>query len=162
MKQLELESASEDLRKMFLGSTLEFLIPGHPPSVNKLYATVRGRRVKARIGRQWSAHCARLIHNEMLRSYGVISLASLRGFPIEFSYEVMRPSWRAKSGSGLFVRPDLGNFEKALCDSVMEALNLDDSAIVAIHAFKLEASGPERTLVRIKFLTEDIWTLKYT
>jgi len=126
-------------------------IPQHPPSVNKLYATFRGRRIKARCGHEWEAHAGRFVREAAREAYGTANLSKLKGRPMLFEAGICRQSWVAKSGSGLFVRPDLDGFLKALIDSFMTALELDDCAIIEIRARKIYSLSIS-TMCQLSFL----------
>lgn len=147
-----MEAGIKDLWEKCRAEHLQICVPGLPPSVNKLYATVRGRRVKSRESRLYQTQVAHIARQAAMITYGTHDLSSLRGRPLRFGMLVLRPSWRAKSGSKLYVRPDLSNFIKACEDSVISALGLDDSAVVELIATKIEHDGVVRTVVRLSFL----------
>lgn len=142
----------EDLWERCKATPLEFGFSGHPPSVNKLYATVRGHRVKTKAAREFSNLICFRSSSASLLFYNTTNLTKLKGKPLKLELAFYRPSWRAKNGSGLYVRPDLSNFIKILEDSIMGAFGLDDSAVVELIAKKVEKEGEECTFVRLSFL----------
>lgn len=135
---------------------LEFTIPGHPPSVNKLYNPIRGRLIKSREGHKWEGFSLLFVRRAAIEAYGTFRLDLLKGRPISLEIVFYRPSWRAASGSGLYVRPDVSNFIKAAEDGIMTALGLDDSAVVNLTVSKAEDKGAVRMFARIRFLEEYI------
>lgn len=130
---------------------LHVILQGLPPSVNKLYANVRGRRVKTQLGRIWATNSIWPIGMACQSAYGTRSLSDLKGRPLWLQLRFSRPSWRAKSGSGLYVRPDVSNFIKCAEDAFISALGLDDSAVVELVASKIEGRA-EATEMVLTFL----------
>lgn len=72
------------------------------------------------------------------------------GKPLKMDIVFYRPSWRAKNGN--IKRWDVDSHLKALIDSSLTCLGLDDSAILDLTAKKLESPEAERTFVRLTFL----------
>ncbi len=129
---------------------LEVVIPGHPPSVNQLYATVRGRRIKTREGIKWEAFSKLFIQRAALEAYGTFRLDSLRGKPLKLDIIFYSPSWRAKNGN--IRRWDCDNHIKSLQDGLVTSLGLDDYPIMELSALKQESSEEVRTFARLTFL----------
>lgn len=128
---------------------LSFTIPGLPPSVNELYSTVRGRRVKTRAGHKWEGFSLLFVRRAALEAYQTFRLEDLKGKPLKVEITFCRPSWVAKNGN--VKRPDCDNLIKALLDGIMKSLNLDDSAIWEISAVKRVAEI-EHTAVKLSFM----------
>lgn len=141
----------EKLWELCRANPLEVNLPGHPPSVNKLYATFKGRRIKTRAGHNWESISLTYVRMASKKAYGTIFLDYLKGRPLKLEIRVYRPSWVAKSGSGLYVKPDLTNFFKSCEDGVMVALSLDDSAVIKFEGSK-EIGEAEKTFVRLTFI----------
>lgn len=138
------------------GSSFEFTLPAHPPSVNHTYMRSKfGKVFKNAVARDWETMAQLTIKREAHKQLQGWDLSPMRGKPIELSFTFYRPSWRAKTGKnkGGYVRPDISNFIKILEDCVCGVLCLDDSAVVALNCFKKEDMGGEvRTHVRMRFL----------
>lgn len=131
---------------------LEFTIPGHPPSINSLYATFRGRRIKSREGHKWEGFSLIFVRRAALEAYGTFRLEDLKGRPLRMEIAFYRPTWKAKNGN--IKRWDVDGHLKCLIDSSLTALNLDDSAILELRASKIEDAGPERTYCKLIFLED--------
>lgn len=125
-------------------------MPGFPPSINSLYATYRGRRIKSREGRKWEVLCKGYTRNAALKAWGTTDISVLKGYPLYMEFWLYRPSWRSQKG--LLVRPDLMNHEKALTDGIMAAIGLDDSSIISFRASKVELESEPSVRALLKFI----------
>jgi crossover junction endodeoxyribonuclease RusA len=99
-----------------------------PPSINQQYATVQGRRVLSRAGREYKETVARVV--ETLRKGGVITdglVEALRlgfmGLFIDFFFETPH-------------RRDLDGGLKIAQDAICEALDVNDNRVVDVHLVK--------------------------
>lgn len=103
----------------------------YPPSLNHLYATVRGHRVLSKAGRLYKARAAEMAF-----------LAGLRPIdgPIVVYLDIYRPR---KSG-------DLDNLIKALQDSLKGVAWHDDKQVVEIHARRFDDKDNPRAEVTVK------------
>jgi crossover junction endodeoxyribonuclease RusA len=102
----------------------------YPPSLNNLYATVRGRRVLSAEGRRYKAEVAMLTRG--------IEVSTL---PVRVVVRVYRPR---RAG-------DLDNTLKCLLDSLTGAVWADDSQIVAIQAERFEDKSNPRVEIDIEW-----------
>lgn len=115
-------SAADALKVQFFtavshsGDSIAAILP-YPPSVNALYATVRGRRVLSKSGRQYKAQIARILTGTPIME-GEISITA----------KFFRPQ---KSG-------DLDNFLKCLLDALTGSAWRDDKQVFEIHAIRGE------------------------
>jgi len=103
----------------------------YPPSVNKLYATVAGRRVLSEAGRSYKATAA-----------------------IEASRQGMRPITKGDVAVKVEVyRPrragDLDNRLKALLDSLKGIAFTDDEQVADIHARRFDDKANPRVVVQV-------------
>lgn len=91
---------------------ITFTLP-YPPSVNHLYATVRGRRIKSREGKAF----------DQLAAYQ-LALQHVRGISgrVKVRYEVGRPKTPA--------RRDVANLEKALSDALVSNGVIQDDSLI--------------------------------
>jgi crossover junction endodeoxyribonuclease RusA len=106
---------------------------GYPPSLNNLYATVRGRRVLSREGRAYKAASA-------LRAK-VARLRKLEG-PVEVLVGVYRPRRRG----------DLDNVLKAVLDALKGIAWNDDEQVVRIVATRWE----DRDNPRVELVIDEV------
>lgn len=129
-------------------------IPDHPVSVNHIWKRTGARFYKVPEANRWSEVAKACTRMAAMKLYKQVDLSEWIGWPIEIQIDVCRPSWRGKSKAtrNKFVRPDLGNFLKLAEDSVMEALCLDDSAVVELRMRKCETESAVRTDVRLRFV----------
>ncbi len=132
---------------------LEFTIPGHPPSINELYANVRGRRVKTRVGHKWESFSGIFVRTAAKDAYGTYNLHELKGKPLKLDIYFYSPSWKAKNGN--LRRWDCDNHIKSFQDSLVSSLGLDDYSIMDLSAIKVESPLEIRTFARLIFLGDD-------
>lgn len=125
--------------------TFEF--PGLPPSVNNMYIAGRrrGTRFKSPKAKEW---------DEMVK--GIVSHAEF--FPVGLlSMEItLYASWFTKASTEdkkVIRKMDLSNRIKAVEDSVMSCLELDDSIVFEIFAHKVDSSE-EKTVIRLLAIDE--------
>ena len=102
----------------------------YPPSVNELYATVHGRRVLSKKGRDYHRQAG--------------ACANVQGiqptlFPVALTVHLFRPR---KAG-------DLDNYLKSLQDALKGVAWLDDSQVVEIHAFRHDDKDNPRVEIEI-------------
>ena len=91
----------------------------YPPTANHLYATVRGRKILSKQGRQYKATCAALARAAGLQ-------------PITGPVGVVLHAYRPRRAG------DLDNTLKAVLDSVKGIAWGDDSQIEEIHAHRYD------------------------
>lgn len=103
----------------------------YPPSVNRLYATVQGRRVKSREGRIYANTAATLAR---------MAGAKLTEKPVVVDVDFYRPR---RAG-------DLDNTLKALLDSLTGICWRDDEQVSEIHARRFEDKHNPRVEVLIQ------------
>lgn len=134
--------------------SLSIVIESHPPSTNRIWRQGNRRVYKTPQATAWDAKCRAITTGKALELYGTTDLSGLKGLPLSLELAFVRAQWtgKARSMRGLLVRPDVSNFIKTVEDSVLNALGLDDSAVVELHARKVTEPGPDRTRVRLSFL----------
>jgi hypothetical protein len=119
---------------------LDIDFPALPPTINQLYATVAGRRVKSSEGRAFSRLVAMEIHIQQPRFIIPID------WPLEFYLICYHPTMKR------FKLNDSDGRLKAAKDSVFEASFIDpitgkkpnDSIVRADHAFKSSSFLPDK------------------
>ena len=123
-----------------------FRFKGHPPSVNKAFATDwrRKTRFKSKDYAAWSRYVTNELH--ILRVE-----RPTPGFPIHCEIEIHSARWM--TGKGTVRKVDLANFEKCLIDPVFEFLGLEDSYIFELKMTKV-TSDEEFTVLKIFDATE--------
>lgn len=131
-------------------------IPDHPPSINHTYGFNGRRRFKDKRAVRWQTMAEMLTQNAAMELYGTFKLEQLVGKPIKLELFYYRETWRgkAKPKRGLYVRPDLDGFLKISIDSVFNALGLDDCAVIELVAHKVEQIGPNKLVIKLKFIDE--------
>lgn len=106
----------------------------YPPTLNTLYATVRGKRVLSKAGRLYRNE----VYGRVLEQHGLFK--PMTG-PIKAIIRLWVPDKRKR---------DLDNCLKAVFDSLKAAnVFLDDDQIVTIHAYRLEKEEGGRCCVEI-------------
>lgn len=111
------------------GARTVFNLP-YPPSLNKLYATVSGRRVLSARGHRYKELAAALATRAGVRPVGG---------PVRLTLKVYRPR---KCG-------DLDNTLKVLLDSITGVGWEDDRQVEHIHAYRFEDKANPRVEVEI-------------
>ena len=102
----------------------------YPPSVNTLYATVRGRRVLSKEGRKFKAKCGLLLRAQRVKMLtGEVSLW----------VKIYRPQKRG----------DLSNRIKSLEDAMTGIVYADDSQVVFINAQRFDDAANPRAEVEV-------------
>ncbi len=110
------------------GKTLSLVLP-IPPSINKQYATVNGRRVLAAAGRHYKRMVGQLFMTSAASSsstwHSFLSEAQERALTltIHFYFPTL-------------LRRDLDGGLKITQDALCEAMNLNDNRIMEIHLYK--------------------------
>ncbi len=135
----------------------EIDLPGLPPSVNQLYATVRGNRVKSKVGREYSNLVSLFVRKQLGEYLQDKYFSKQVHRPIRLELYFHKPSWHCvtKGKTHQFIKRDLDNFVKAVQDSLFESMGLDDSCIVELRVKKVGKSDRERTHVRLWFLGDE-------
>ena len=125
---------------------LEFSLKGLPPSVNSLYATFRGRRIKSRVGKAWTESAIFQLSLQLTKQEKV----DFKDKPLRAEVELYRETWhcKTKGKAHKFFRIDLDNRLKSILDAVFEAIGLDDSQVVDLSIIKC-VGREERTIVRL-------------
>jgi len=111
----------------------EPLVLPYPPSLNRLYRTVRGRPILSREAREYRAAVQRQLAGIGLKA---------TGSPVALSVALYRPR---RAG-------DADNALKALLDALNGLLWLDDSQIVEIHLWRRD----DKARPRVELLVEEV------
>lgn len=109
----------------------------------------------SKIGREYKVHAGFRIKQAAVKAYGRVDLSEMAHSPLRLEIDVCRPSWKCKTKgkTDQFVKRDLDNFTKAVCDALMETIKLDDSQIVELYMRKVDWVGEaESTVLRLIFL----------
>lgn len=157
MEEIETKEIAHEVETAIKNTTefWQFTIPGLPPSVNSLYATFKGRRIKSREGRAWeklaSIYIRKALIKEMeedqkIRDY----FKSKVHMPLKLEIYLYRMSWHcvSKGKEHQFVKFDVSNRIKAMEDVLMSSTGLDDSQVIEVVAKKVSGLS-ERTVVRL-------------
>lgn len=115
---------------------IKITIPFASQSVNKMYATFRGNRIKSRESREYSEKVKKVIENG--------SYEKLEG-ELNILIEIYS-NWYNKNKT--IKKKDLANFQKSTVDSVFDALEMDDSQIFKMILKKIQ-SNEEKSEITI-------------
>ncbi len=110
------------------GHTLSLILP-IPPSINKQYATVNGRRVLAAAGR----HYKRMV-GQLLMASATSSSSAWHSFLREAQERALTLTIHFYFPT--LLRRDLDGGIKITQDALCEAMNLNDNRIMEIHMYK--------------------------
>ncbi len=110
------------------GNTLSLVLPV-PPSINKQYATVNGRRVLAAAGR----HYKRTV-GQLLMVNAASSSSAWHGFLREAQERALTLTIHCYFST--LLRRDLDGGIKITQDALCEAMNINDNRIMEIHLYK--------------------------
>src|SRR5215813_7890457 len=121
-----------------------------PPSINHQYATVQGRRVLSRAGREFKSLVAEEVEN-WLDKYPYVDVAL-------FQQHYLAPTIMFYFRSAL--RRDLDGGLKIAQDALCEALGVNDNLVIEIHLSKRVDRHTPRMEVRLIALTAESVTLE--
>ncbi len=123
--------ADADVRPSFslTGDVLSLVLPV-PPSINRQYATVNGRRVLAAAGR----HYKRTV-GQLLMAGAAASSSDWHRFLREAGERAMTLTMRCYFPT--LLRRDLDGGIKITQDALCEAMNLNDNRILELHLYKI-------------------------
>jgi len=127
-------------------------ITGVPPSTNKLYTVIRGRKSLSRKGKKYKRKIAELVAQEY-----PIPLGFTRDDAFHLSIRLVFDIFTKTEGAkNRFIKWDVSNRVKALEDAVCESLGIDDSQILKIEIEKVcrAENETEQTIVALTKLPE--------
>lgn len=101
------------------------------PTVNQMYSTFRGHRVKSKAARDFAKDVENLMKS--------IPLDNIEGELIVIIKIYSR--WYNKNGT--IKKKDIANFEKAIIDSIFSNLEMDDSQIFELKLQKIHSETEE-------------------
>ena len=121
-----------------------------PPSINHQYATVQGRRVLSRAGREFKSLVAEEVEN-WLDKYPYVDVALF-----QHHYLALTITFYFRSA----LRRDLDGGLKIAQDALCEALEVNDNLVVEIHLSKRVDHHCPRMEVQLTALTVESVTLE--
>jgi Holliday junction resolvase RusA-like endonuclease len=129
----------------------ELSINGLPPSVNKMYANMKwGGRIKSKEAYRWEGLVKGVVFQKLREYLPYLRKQKNRALKLELYF--YRPTWHCttKKLSQQFKKEDISNKIKAIEDSFMKAIGLDDSQIVELIVKKVEdPNAVESTFIRL-------------
>lgn len=138
------------LPREFAGPMVQIFVPGHPPSVNKLFFKGRGARQMGGKRPEYVSWEMAVYRALLLSPYSLGELKSLKNRPYRFTLELISESWMNKCGT--VRKPDTPNLVKAAEDAVCKVTGWADSANVEQRAVKIEVPGAvDGTRIRFEF-----------
>jgi len=115
------------------GNALSLTLP-LPPSINRQYATVNGRRVLSATGRRYKVTVGQLLMTAPSSSEWTAFLQKAREHFLTLTIHFYFPT---------LLRRDIDGGLKIAQDSLCEAMNLNDNRIMEIHLYKtLDRDNP--------------------
>lgn len=131
--------------------TFVFKFNGHPPSVNMCFGNPRGRgrRFKMPEYTEWERHVERSIAVRNKDN----DFRAVDGAPYTLEILVYSERWVQKNLMGLR-KPDADNFIKPTQDAICKITGWKDQNALTITVSKVEAPGPDFTLVTFKFISQ--------
>ena len=117
-----------------------------PPSINRHYTTVNGRRLLSSAGRAYKAEVGRQVWLALAQSPARVSLMEgLKSSPLAFSVRFFFTT---------ALRRDLDSGLKITQDAICEGLGINDNRIVETHLYKLVDKLHPRIEVSLSFAAE--------
>lgn len=113
-----------------MSETIKLTLP-YPPSLNNLYATVRGHRILSKRGRDYEEDVLNACFHARVKPFTK---------DVSISFKAYRPR---KIG-------DLDNLSKIIFDSLKGSAFLDDKQIVEIHAYRRDDKVNPRVEIEIR------------
>ena len=131
--RLSAEAVLQATRFSLTGDALSLTLP-LPPSINRQYATVNGRRVLSATGRRYKVTVGQLLMTAPSSSEWTAFLQKAREHCLTLTIHFYFPT---------LLRRDIDGGLKIAQDALCEAMNLNDNRIMEIHLYKtLDRDNP--------------------
>ena len=131
--RLSTEAVLQATRFSLTGNALSLTLP-LPPSINRQYATVNGRRVLSSTGRRYKVTVGQLLMTAPSSSEWTAFLLKAREHFLTLTIHFYFPT---------LLRRDIDGGLKIAQDALCEAMNLNDNRIMEIHLYKtLDRDNP--------------------
>ena len=131
--RLSTEAVLQATRFSLTGNALSLTLP-LPPSINRQYATVNGRRVLSATGRRYKVTVGQLLMTAPSSSEWTAFLQKAREHFLTLTIHFYFPT---------LLRRDIDGGLKIAQDALCEAMNLNDNRIMEIHLYKtLDRDNP--------------------
>lgn len=131
--RLSAEAVLQATRFSLTGNALSLTLP-LPPSINRQYATVNGRRVLSATGRRYKVTVGQLLMTAPSSSEWTAFLQKTREHFLTLTIHFYFPT---------LLRRDIDGGLKIAQDALCEAMNLNDNRIMEIHLYKtLDRDNP--------------------
>ena len=131
--RLSTEAVLQATRFSLTGNALSLTLP-LPPSINRQYATVNGRRVLSATGRRYKVTVGQLLMTAPSSSEWTAFLQKAQEHFLTLTIHFYFPT---------LLRRDIDGGLKIAQDSLCEAMNLNDNRIMEIHLYKtLDRDNP--------------------
>ncbi len=131
--RLSTEISLPGTRLSLTGNALSLTLP-LPPSINRQYATVNGRRVLSATGRRYKVTVGQLFMTAPSSSEWTAFLQKAQAHFLTLTIHFYFPT---------LLRRDIDGGLKIAQDSLCEAMNLNDNRIMEIHLYKkLDRDNP--------------------
>ncbi len=119
---------------------IEVTIPFKTPTINQMYATFRGHRIKSKEARQLGKEVKEIVYNQPFKK--------IEG-ELQVTIDIYSNYYNK---NGTIKRKDIANYEKFITDSVFENLeDMDDKQIFKIIMNKIH-SVQEKAIIKIEEL----------
>lgn len=119
-------------------ATVEFIVPGHPPTVNHIWKTFGTRRFKSTAYLEWEAKTTKVVLVHPYKS----KFRDLDGRMYRLLITMVRNSWLNKKKTAPLL-PDTPNCIKAAEDAICAVTGWDDRFNIETTIKKVEESGAE-------------------
>ena len=131
--RLSAEAVLQATRFSLTGDALSLTLP-LPPSINRQYATVNGRRVLSATGRRYKVTVGQLLMTAPASSEWTAFLRKAQEHCLALTIHFYFPT---------LLRRDIDGGLKIAQDALCEAMNLNDNRIMEIHLYKtLDRDNP--------------------
>lgn len=131
--RLSAEAVLQATRFSLTGNALSLTLP-LPPSINRQYATVNGRRVLSATGRRYKVTVGQLLMTAPSSSEWTAFLQKVQEHFLTLTIHFYFPT---------LLRRDIDGGLKIAQDALCEAMNLNDNRIMEIHLYKtLDRDNP--------------------
>ena len=123
-----------------------------PPSINKLYATVRGRRIMTAKGKTLKHEITQLVVKHVAAMPDLFRSEAKLRLTIDLYFTAVENKGWPKKAKNRYKRVDVSNRAKLLEDALFSAIGVDDSLIFELIMRKHATDGKEYCHIKLEEL----------
>lgn len=126
-----------------------------PPSVNKLYANVRGRRIMTSKGKTVKHEIRQATTKQLASKPSLFTQETPLRLTVDLYFSAVENKGWPKKAKSRYKRIDVSNRAKLLEDALFSVLGVDDSLVFELIMRKHATDGKEYCRVRLESYEQD-------